>query len=329
MNDLPQNIQQILSVIQQSNSFAVVGHIRPDGDCIGSQLAMTGMLRSLGKNVVCWNSDETPQKYAFLDVGHWMQKPRPGCEFDCVIAVDCATVKRLGECESFIQQRKTLINIDHHESNSRYGDINWIDAESPSTAELVLKLFNHGRWDITPDLADSLFTAVSTDTGSFQYPSTLPSTYYAAGDLVRRGANLGRICEKVYHSYPLSRVKLLQYVFNHFKLTYKNQIGYFWLKPSDFARTGCHTNDSEGLIDHVRAIDTVIVACLFEEMETSVFRVSLRSKSDRINVNEIAATFGGGGHVAAAGARIRGGTPQLVQRRVLSAIKKAMISANF
>jgi phosphoesterase RecJ-like protein len=215
---------------------------------------MARVLRSLGKKVACWNVDEIPQKYAFLDAGHLMQKPGSGRQFDCVIAVDCATVKRLGECEAFISQRRILINIDHHESNTRYGDINWVLPESPSTAEIILKLFDVAGWTVTPDIADCLLTAVTTDTGSFQYPSTLPSTYYAAGDLVRRGANLGRICEKVYHSYPLSRVKLLQHIFNRFRLTYKNQIAYFWLKPGDFERTGCHTNDSEGLIDHIRAI---------------------------------------------------------------------------
>src|SRR4029077_14728602 len=142
-----------------------------------------------------------------------------------------------------------------------------------------------------------------------------------AGELVERGANLATICDEVYQSYPLSRARLLQHVYSHFRLTHQNQIAYFWLKKADFTRTGAESNDSEGLIDHIRAIQPVVVACVFEEVEPELTRISLRSKSERINVNEIAAQFGGGGHTAAAGARISG-PPLSVQRRVIGAVKK-------
>jgi phosphoesterase RecJ-like protein len=167
---------------------------------------------------------------------------------------------------------------------------------------------------------------VSTDTGSFQYPTTRPGTYHVAGELVRRGANLARICDEVYQSYPLSRARLLRHVYNKFRLTHQNQIAYFWLKKADFARTGADSSDSEGLIDHIRAIAPVVVACVFEEIEPELTRISLRSKSDKINVNEIAAQFGGGGHPAAAGARIPG-KPLSVQRRVIAAVKRALDGA--
>jgi phosphoesterase RecJ-like protein len=147
-----------------------------------------------------------------------------------------------------------------------------------------------------------------------------------AGELVERGANLAEICDEVYQSYPLSRARLLKHLYNHFRLTHQNQIAYFWLKKADFARTGAESNDSEGLIDHIRAIEPVVVACVFEELEPELTRISLRSKSDKINVNDIAGQFGGGGHQAAAGARIPG-KPLSVQRRVLAAIKKAIDSA--
>jgi phosphoesterase RecJ-like protein len=130
----------------------------------------------------------------------------------------------------------------------------------------------------------------------------------------------------VYQSYPLSRVRLLRHVFSHFRLTHRDQIAYFWLKKKDYARTGAESCDSEGLIDHIRAIAPVVVACVFEEAEPELTRVSLRSKSEKVNVNEIAAQFGGGGHPAAAGARITG-SPLSAQRRVIAAIKKALNSA--
>jgi len=303
----------------------VVGHVRPDGDCVGSQLGLTLALKAEGKKVACWNEDAIPQKYRFLDPEQLLEKPAPGRSFDCVIAADCASFERLGVAGSCVARRKLLINIDHHESNTRYGDLNWVSAREPSTGELIFRLLKVARWPITRRIADCLFTAVSTDTGSFQYATTRPGTYHVAGELVRRGANLAKICNEVYQSYPLSRARLLRHIYSHFHLTHQNRIGYFWLKKADFARTGADSSDTEGLIDHVRAIEPVVVACVFEELEPELTRISLRSKSEKINVNEIAAQFDGGGHPAAAGARIAG-KPLAVQRRVLAAIKKALNS---
>jgi len=313
----------MLDAIRESHTLCVVGHVRPDGDCVGSQLGLTFALKNEGKRVVCWNEDPMPQKYEFLDPDKVFQRPKPGLEFDCVIATDSATFERIGKVGPCVSRRKILLNIDHHESNTRYGDLNWVSAREPSSGELIFRLLKVAKWPITKAIADCLFTAVSTDTGSFQYPTTRPGTYHVAGDLVSHGADLAKICDEVYQSYPLSRARLLRHVYSHFRLTHDNQIAYFWLKKADFARTGADSADSEGLIDHIRAIAPVVVACVFEEIEPELTRVSLRSKSDKVNVNEIAAQFGGGGHLAAAGARIPG-KGLSVQRRVLAAIKKAL-----
>jgi len=319
----PQILDKIIEQINSSRRLCVVGHVRPDGDCIGSQLAVTLALRALGKNVVCWNQDPVPDKYAFLDPDKLVQAPRRGQQFDTVIATDCASYERLGKTGKVITQRKLLINIDHHLSNTRYGDMNWISAREASSGELIYRLLKVAGWKITPQIADCLFTAVSTDTGSFQYSTTKPVTYHTAGELVKLGANLELICDEVYQSYPLSRVRLLRHVYNKFVLTDENQIAYLWLKQKDFARTGADRSETEGLIDHIRAIAPVVVAIVFEEIEPDVTRISLRSKDSKINVNEIAAIFGGGGHSAAAGARIVG-SPMSTQRRVVAAVKKAL-----
>jgi bifunctional oligoribonuclease and PAP phosphatase NrnA len=322
----PKIIDRILAELRGSRTFCVTGHIRPDGDCIGSQLGLALALRDQGKQVVCWNEDRIPEKLAFLDTEKLMRQPSGGQAFDCVIAIDSASFERLGEVSRCIQDRRVLINIDHHASNTRYGDINWISAREPSSGELAFRLLKAAGWLISPPIADCLFTAVSTDTGSFQYPTTRPSTYHVAAELVQRGANLAKICNEVYQSFPLSRVRLLKHVYNHFRMTHQNQIAWFWLKQADFARSGAERADSEGLIDHVRAIDPVMVACVFEELEPEMTRVSFRSKSERVNVSDIAALFGGGGHPAAAGARISG-KPLAVQRRVIAAVKKALNAA--
>jgi len=322
----PKIIDRIIDAIRESRTIAIVGHIRPDGDCVGSQLGLTLALLEEGKKVFCWNEDQIPEKYRFLDRGHIIQKPKAGLSFDCVIATDAASLERMGAVGPCVANRKLLINIDHHESNTRYGDLNWVSAREPSTGELIFRLLKIAKWPITKPIANCLFTAVSTDTGSFQYSSTLPGTYHVAGELVRRGADLAKICDEVYQSYPLSRIGLLRHIYSHFRLKHQNQIAYFWLKKADFARAGAESSDSEGLIDHIREIAPVVVACVFEEIEPALTRISLRSKSDKVNVNEIAAQFGGGGHPAAAGARIAG-SPLSVQRKVISAIKKALNSS--
>ena len=182
------------------------------------------------------------------------------------------------------------------------------------------------RWPITKPIADLLFTAISTDTGSFQYPNTRPGTFHAGAELVTRGANLAKICDEVYQSYPLSRAKLLQHVYSKFRLTDSDRIAWLWLKKKDFTRTGAESDDTEGLIDHLRAIEPVVVACVFEEVEPELTRISLRSKNAQVNVSEICGQFGGGGHPAAAGARISG-KPLSVQRKVIAAIKRALKAA--
>jgi len=320
-------IDRILDKIAESQSICVVGHVRPDGDCVGSELGLTLALRKQGKTVRCWNQDAMPQKYAFLDPDKILQTPGRAQTFDLVIAVDCASFDRLGTLGAAVGKRKFLINIDHHLSNTRYGDLNWISAREASTGELIFRLLQAANWPITSAIADCLFTAVSTDTGSFQYPTTKPVTYHTAGELVKLGANLETICHEVYQSFSLSRIRLLKHVYSHFRLTHKDQIAWFWLKKKDFARTGADRSDTEGLIDHIRAIEPVVVACVFEEIDTDLIRVSLRSKSPKINVSEILGQFGGGGHAAAAGARIAG-KPLSVQRRVIGAIKKALNSAS-
>ena len=323
MKPHPKIIDKIIGTIRDCHSFCIVGHIRPDGDCVGSQLGLTLALRAEGKQVRCWNEDKIPQKYEFLDPDHVIEKPKAGLQFDCVIATDAASFERLGAVGPCIATRKVFISIDHHESNTRYADINWVSPREPSTGELIYRLLKIARWPVTQQIADCLFTAVSTDTGSFQYPTTRPGTYHVAGELVRRGANLARICDEVYQSYPLSRARLLRHVYSHFRLTHQNQIAYFWLKKADFVRTGAESADSEGLIDHIRAIAPVEVAIVFEEIEPELTRVSFRSKTARVNVNEVAAQFGGGGHPAAAGARIPG-RPLAVQRSVIAAVKRAL-----
>ena len=320
-------LDKIIRAVKGSSTFAIGGHMRPDGDCIGSQLAMAYALKNLGKKVTVFNQDDIPEKLAFLDPRNLLKGPVKGRHYDCVIVTDCASYERMGTICDSVSLRDLLINIDHHGSNSRYGDINWVDPKSASSGELVFQLFKQANWPITPPIADCLFTAISTDTGSFQYATTRPSTYLIAAELVKRGANLSRICEEVYQSYPLSRVKLQRHMYNSFKIIENNQIAYFWIRQADYKKTGAVPDETEGLIDHIRNIQGVKIACLFEEIEPELTRVSLRSKLPELDVSTIAVSFGGGGHLSAAGARIPG-KQITIQRQVLAAVKKSLAASN-
>ncbi len=323
MKEQPKVVAQILETIRQHQTFCVVGHIRPDGDCIGSTLALTLALQAEGKDVVCWNQDPVPAKLKFLDPERVVHRPKSGQQFDCVIAVDSASWERIGTAAEDLVDRKVLINVDHHTSNTGYGDINWISAKEASSGELVTKLIRWAGWKLTPQIANCLFAAVSTDTGSFQYGSTKPETFETAADLVEAGADLGAVCQEVYHSHPLSRVRLLRHLYSKFKLTANDRIAYCWLRKRDFSRAGAEREEAEGLIDKLREMEPVIAACIFEEMEPELTRISFRSKDDRIDVNAVAQQFGGGGHKSAAGARVEG-TQLAVQRRVVAVLRRAL-----
>lgn len=326
MNFPAKTVERIIDALNAAETVCIIGHVRPDGDCVGSQVALAMALQDLGKQVVCWNEDPLPAKLAFLDTRKLFQRPKSGMKFDVVVATDAASLERTGKVAGLVTERGLFINIDHHASNTRFADLNWVSEEEPSTGEIIYRLLRTARWPVTAEIANCLFTAVSTDTGSFQYPSTLPSTYHVGGELVERGADLSKICYEVYQSHPLSRVRLLRHLYSHFKLTHDDRIAYLWLRKADFDRARAETCESEGLIDHIRDIEPVVVACIFEEIGPELVRVSFRSKSEKVDVNQIAGQFGGGGHRAAAGARIQG-RPMSVQRRVVAAIRKAINAA--
>src|SRR5207302_8802282 len=152
----PKIIDRILEAIRNCRTFCVAGHIRPDGDCVGSQLGLALALRAEGKKVRCWNEDPLPQKYEFLDPDHLFQKPKPGHQFDCVIATDAASFDRLGKVGPRIARRKLFINIDHHESNTRYADITWVSPREPSSGQLIFPIMQVANWPATNPIADCL-----------------------------------------------------------------------------------------------------------------------------------------------------------------------------
>lgn len=322
---------EIGKALREHQQFLVLGHVRPDGDALGSQLALGLSLQQLGKNVRIWNEEGILEKYSFLPRAELLTKPPATAEhFDVVVALDTAIQNRLGNTLEAIASAKVWINIDHHISNPGYGDLVLIDPDSPATGEIIFRLIKSQSLPMNHDIAENLYAAISTDTGSFQYPKTSARTFEIAAELVRAGdLDVGTISQQLYENYPRRRLELLRELLRTMRFSECGQVATFSLSLNTAAELGVIPEDNEGLIDHLRAVQGVIVAVFFEELSDGKVRVSMRSKDQRIDVCAICQKFGGGGHALAAGARVRG-TLADVEQKVLEetseTIKRARIS---
>ena len=316
---------EIGRVLRENQEFVVLSHVRPDGDALGSQLALGLSLRKLGKNVRIWNEEGVLEKYAFLPGAELLTKPPATAEHvDVAIALDTAIQNRLGTTLAAVGSAKIWINIDHHVTNPRYGDLVIIDESAPATGEIIFGLIKSQALPFDNYIAENLFVAISTDTGSFQYPKTSARTFEIAADLVREGnLNVGKISQQLYENYPRRRLELLRELLRTMRFSKCGRIATFGLSLNTAAALGVIPEDNEGLIDHLRAVHGVIVAVFFEELADGKVRVSMRSKDQRVDVCAICQKFGGGGHTLAAGARVRG-TLAEVEEKVLEETRDAV-----
>src|SRR3954465_5821916 len=295
---------QIAQVMRDKQRFAVLSHVRPDGDALGSQLAMALTLQKLGKDVRVWNQDGMLEKYSFLPRAELLQKPPAKREnVEVLIALDTAIQNRMGTPLESVGTTDICINIDHHPSNPRYGDMVYIDATAPATGQILFELIQSQGLPMDAAIAENLFVAISTDTGSFQYPNTTARTFEIGAELLRCGVNVGRVSQLLYENYPRRRAELLRELLGTMRFEGRGKVASFSLSLETAAKLHVRPEDNEGLIDHLRAIQGVVVAVFFEELSEGKVRVSMRSKSDAADVCAICEKFGGGGHKLAAGAR--------------------------
>ena len=313
--------EQIGQALREGVRFAVLGHVRPDGDALGSQLALGLSLKQLGKDVRVWNEEGMLEKYSFLPNANLLTKPPAEPEdVDVAIALDTAIQNRLGNSLAAVRSAKVWINIDHHPSNPGYGDLVYIDPKSPATGQILFELIKSEKLPIDTAIAENLYVAISTDTGSFQYPNTTARTFEIAAELVRAGVAVGRVSQLTYENYPRRRVELLRDLLGTMRFDANDRVASFSLSLATAKKLGVLPEDNEGLIDHLRAIRGVIVAVFFEELADGKVRVSMRSKDEKVNVCAICEKFGGGGHVLAAGARVRGPLAE-VERKILEEVR--------
>jgi phosphoesterase RecJ-like protein len=318
--------EEIGRILREHQRFAILGHVRPDGDALGSQLALALSLQQLGKEIRVWNEDGMLEKYSFLPRAELLTKPPSTPEVvDVAVALDTAIQNRLGTALTAVRSAKIWINIDHHLSNPCYGDVVYVDPTAPATAEIVFRLIKSQGLPFNRDIAENLYAAISTDTGSFQYPQTSARTFEIAAELIRAGLDVGRLSQQLYENYPRRRLELLRELLRTMRFERGGRVASFSLSSKTAAELGVLPEDNEGLIDHLRAVRGVIVAVFFEELAAGKVRISMRSKSDVVNVCAICQKFGGGGHTLAAGARARG-TLAEVEEKVLEEIGEVLKS---
>jgi phosphoesterase RecJ-like protein len=314
----------ILSLIEKSESVLVLSHDRPDGDAIGSMVAFGLILESVGKRVEMVNFNEVPESLAFLPRSERVERPGKRFDGDLVIVLDSAGKDRINEAVwNILPPNTPMIVIDHHISNVGFGDLCLVDSDSPATGQILFQFFEFAGWMISPEVASHLYAAISTDTGSFRYPSTTAETMRIGGELLRFGVDVGWINQMLYENQPRRRVEVLRRLLEGLRYDFEDRCVSVSLPLRLTSELGLQPGDTEGVIDILRSVDSVIIAVFFEELPGGKIRVSSRSKEPRYGVGDICAQFGGGGHTLAAGARLKGPLPE-ARERFLDEVGKSL-----
>jgi bifunctional oligoribonuclease and PAP phosphatase NrnA len=313
-------LSQVVHLIEHKQRFMITSHIRPDGDGLGSGLALYWMLRGMGKDVDVVLRDRVPPAYRVLPGSELVlvQDDIKG-DYDAAFIIECSDVNRPG-----LPSLKDhfVVNIDHHSTTNPFGDINWIDSTSAAVGEMVYNLCKALGLEVTKEIAECIYTALLTDTGSFHFSNTTERTLKIASELVRRGVEPARISQALFYSYPFSKIKLLGLVLAGIERDESGRIAWVTMDREMMYEAGASEEDSDGIVNHALSIDEVEAVAFFKELDRGVYRVSLRSKG-KYNVAKVAETFGGGGHKNAAGCRVEGDLEE-VKRRVIEGLQAAV-----
>jgi len=308
-----------IQLICSTEGVFIGTHLRPDGDGLGSMLGLALALEKMGTRVARLCADPLPAAYSFLPTSEQIAVDPPDWRADLGIVVDCDGISRVGALEPAFSSLPCLIDIDHHAGGRAFGDVQIIDGTAGACAEIVFDLLHDLNVPLDEQIATCLYTGVLTDTGRFCYANTTPTTLGVAGELVRAGARPNVIARKVYAERSIAATRLLGVALSRLSPDLDGQVVSSTLTRVDFAATGAVSADTEGIIDHLRAIGGPRVALLFVQNENDDVRVSFRSDGS-IDVSAAAQSFGGGGHAVAAGCTCTGGAEE-VRGRVLAELK--------
>jgi phosphoesterase RecJ-like protein len=295
-------LHDIATIVKRGKRFFLASHKDPDGDAIGSLLALGEALILSEKEVVLFNEGPIPDSMAFLVGIERIEdrfNPESKSAFDALFVLDCGTLERLGGISSTICKIKPLINIDHHENNSQFGDVNLVDSNSSSVGEIIYRLIQVADLPMSKNIAENLFVAIQTDTGSFRYENTTKEAFTIASEMVRWGINPWKISRKVMDEYSLKKLRLLALTLKTIEIFHAGKVGLITITHQMLSKAKADHFDSERFVDYPRFISGVEIGVLIKELGKDYYKFSLRS-NDWVNVADLAYHFGGGGHPKAA-----------------------------
>ncbi|OFI07731.1 bifunctional oligoribonuclease and PAP phosphatase NrnA [Clostridium acetireducens DSM 10703] len=317
-------MNSILKTIRESNEIAITFHTSPDGDSLGSSLALMQGLRKLNKNAYILCKEELPKSFSFLPYSKDIDKDKFTLKenTDCVIVLDCGNVERINANLKFENKNCVIINVDHHLSNDLYGNLNFVDANAAAVGEIVYQMLMSLGVEIDTDIATCLYTSLITDTGSFRYSNTSCVTHAIAGDLINCGIDFSSIHRKIFENKDYIRVKLYGKVIEDLKIV-DDKICIIRITKNMLKQLNVEeASDTSDVISLGMQINTVEVAILLKESEEGV-KVSLRSKS-KVDVRKVAENFGGGGHIRASGLCINDKSIYEVEKLILEEVRKEL-----
>lgn len=315
-----ERIAEIRDAIVQRQRFVITSHARPDGDAIGSQLAMAFALRQLGKSVSLVDRDAAPPQFqTFPGVRDIELSPTVNGQFDAAIVMECGDLSRT-EVDGF--EKYFIINIDHHPGNTMYGALNWFDEGAAACGEMVFDVIDALGVTVTPEIATHIYVAILTDTGGFHFSHITPRTFEICRRCIEAGAQPEAVARAVYDSSTMGRLRLMGAVLHSLEFEANGRTAFANLSLNLLQQTGATHEDSDGLINIPLSVKEIQAVAFFKEIAPDSYRISLRSKG-AVDVNRVAMTFGGGGHKNAAGFSLDGPYDQL-RRKVLDELSRSL-----
>jgi phosphoesterase RecJ-like protein len=317
-NPQTSDLSAVADAIRSHDRFLVTTHENPDGDALGSVLAMKGALEQLGKDAVLYLSGSVPlpHEYGFLPLDELSRTLPEDAAERVVVALDCANERRLGPDPGVLERAPLVVDVDHHHDNTRFGDVNLVVPDASSTGEILRDLLAELGVRLTPEIAEALYIAVVTDTGRFQYANTTPKALRLAAELVEAGANVHRVFQDVYENVAFAKIKLLARALDKASVVEGGRIIVSSLDRADFDAAGAEEPFAEGIIDFLRAVEGTELVALIREPPTQngpTRRISLRTRAEGVDVSAIARKSGGGGHRQAAGFSSEASVDEIVE----------------
>lgn len=310
-------LDNILEEIKNADKIAILTHENPDGDAIGSSLALKLALKQLGKEADLI-VPEFPKSFEFLPGADEIIKESNVEQYDVTFALDCASIKLLNGFVKYFDNAKTKIIIDHHSSNTMYGDLNYVDQDAPACAQLLLVVFNYFNINVTHEIGTCILTGIITDTGGLRYEGVTAETFRFVAELCEKGVKVSKVYEQVFASKSRAKFELHRIALNRLEFLENGRIAFTYITKKDEEDVGASNGDYDGIVENGRDVEGVEVSVFLRETSNGI-KISLRSK-DQVNVSQVAMIFGGGGHVRAAGCKIQGNIEQ-VKNQIINTVR--------